>query len=255
MKYRVIVAEDEILLQQNLIQKIEQSDTGFEVVGAAQTGDQAYALVEKLNPDLVISDIRMPVMDGIALLKKIREFYPSTDFIITSGYSDFEYAQSAINYQAFAYLLKPIDPKELRETLLKLKNKYLLAQSDYEAIFNQNTAGNSPAHIAEILRDYLIHNYNKNINLNLIAYNMSYSAGYLTKIFVSQYECSPSKYLINLRMQKAQQLLTHNENLSIRQIGEVVGYHDQAYFSRIFKKYCGVSPAEYRGEEVTDEPV
>ena len=55
--------------------------------------------------------------------------------------------------------------------------------------------------------------------------------------------------------QKAQQLLTHNENLSIRQIGEVVGYHDQAYFSRIFKKYCGVSPAEYRGEEVTDEPV
>lgn len=247
MQYSVIVAEDEELLLQNLISKIEQSGTGFEVVGSAQTGEQAYALVEKLNPDLVISDIRMPVMDGITLLKKIREYYPSMDFIITSGYSDFEYAKSAIKYQAFAYLLKPIDPDELQETLLKLRNKYLLVQSDYQAIFNQNTADSSPAHIAEVLRDYLIHNYNKNVNLNLIAYSMSYSSGYLTKIFVAQYGCSPSRYLISLRMQKAQQLLSHNEVLSVKQIGDIVGYHDQAYFSRIFKKYCGVSPAEYRG--------
>jgi len=253
MQYSVVVAEDEELLLQNLISKIKQSETGFEVVGSAQTGEQAYALVEKLNPDLVISDIRMPVMDGITLLKKVREYYPSMDFIITSGYSDFEYAKSAIKYQASAYLLKPIDPEELHETLLKLRNKYLLVQSDYQAIFNQNTADSSPAHIAEVLRDYLIHNYNKNVNLNLIAYSMSYSSGYLTKIFVAQYNCSPSRYLISLRMQKAQQLLAHNETLSVKQVGDVIGYHDQAYFSRIFKKYCGVSPAEYRGS--TEEEV
>ena len=249
MKYSVVVAEDEELLLQNLIDKINGSDTGFEVAGSAQTGEQAYELVEKLNPDLVVSDIRMPVMDGISLLKKVHEFYPSTDFIITSGYSDFEYARSAIKYHATEYLLKPIDPDELHDTLMKLRSKYLLAQESYHAVFNKDTAGDSPARIAEILRDYLVINLSGDVNLNMIAYNMNYSSGYLTKIFVAQYDCTPNKFLINLRMQKAQQLLSHDPALSVKQIGDIVGYHDQAYFSRIFKKYCGVSPAEYRGED------
>lgn len=249
MKYSTVIAEDEELLLQNLADKVNNSDTGFEVIGKAQTGEQAYALVEKYNPDLVISDIRMPVMDGIALLKKVHEFYPSTDFVITSGYSDFDYARSAIKYKAAEYLLKPIDPDELHDTLMKLRNKYLLAQEGYQEVFNNSTAGDTPQHIAEILRDYLIKNYNGDVNLNMIAYNMNYSSSYLTKIFAAQYDCTPGKYLINLRMQKAQQLLLHNPALSVKQIGDIVGYHDQAYFSRIFKKYCSVSPAEYRGED------
>lgn len=247
MKYSCIIAEDEELLLQNLVQKVEQSDAGFSVAGTAQTGFQAFELIEKTNPDLVISDIRMPVMDGIALLKKVREQYPQIDFIITSGYSDFEYARSAIRYQATEYLLKPIDPDELNASLHKLRTKYMLNQSAFEDIFNQDTAARSPAQIANILKEYLVRHYAEDINLNLIAYNMNYSSGYLTKIFVARYGSSPSKYLINLRMQKAKHLLLHSPNLSIRQIGDAVGYHDQAYFSRIFKKYCTVSPAEYRG--------
>lgn len=249
MKYSCIIAEDEELLLQNIIQKVEQCSAGFTVVGAAQTGSQAYELIEKTNPDLVISDIRMPVMDGISLLKKVREQYPNIDFIITSGYSDFEYARSAIKYQATEYLLKPIDPEELNASLLKLKTKYMLNQSHLEDIFNQDTASHTPAQIAQILKDYLILHYAEDINLNLIAYNLNYSSGYLTKLFVSHYGSSPSKYLINLRMQKAQHMLLHNPGLSIKQIGDAVGYHDQAYFSRIFKKYCKVSPAEYRGAD------
>ena len=252
MKYSCIIAEDEELLLQNLVKKVEQSDAGFSVAGTAQTGFQAYELIEKTNPDLVISDIRMPVMDGIALLKKVREQYPQIDFIITSGYSDFEYARSAIKYQAAEYLLKPIDPEELNASLHKLKTKYMLNQSTLEDIFNQDTAAHSPAQIADILKEYLVRHYMEDINLNLIAYNMNYSSSYLTKLFVARYESSPSKYLINLRMQKAQHLLLHNPTLSIKQIGDAVGYHDQAYFSRIFKKYCKVYPAEYRenGENI-----
>ncbi len=246
MKYSCIIAEDEELLLQNIIQKVEQSDAGFFVAGAAQTGFQAYELIEKTNPDLVISDIRMPVMDGIELLKKVREQFPQMDFIITSGYSDFEYARSAIRYQATEYLLKPIDPEELNAALQKLRTKYMLNQSSFEDIFNQNTASHSPAQIAHILKEYLVRHYAEDINLNLIAYNMNYSSSYLTKLFVARYNSSPSKYLINLRMQRAQHLLLHSPNLSIRQIGDAVGYHDQAYFSRIFKKYCRMSPAEYR---------
>jgi len=75
---------------------------------------------------------------------------------------------------------------------------------------------------------------------------MNYSSSYLTKIFCMQYEISPSKYMISLRMSRAKYLLYHNQELSIKQIGEIIGYHDQGYFSRIFKKYVGISPLEYR---------
>ena len=109
MTYTVIVAEDEELLLTNLVQKIQKADPDFLVAGTAQTGDQALALVEKLSPDLVITDIRMPVMDGITLLTKVREQFPFTKFIITSGFSDFEYAKKAITLKVSDYLLKPVD--------------------------------------------------------------------------------------------------------------------------------------------------
>jgi len=107
----------------------------------------------------------------------------------------------------------------------------------------------NPAEIAEVLKEYIIGHFNEEISLNQIAHNMNYSCSYLTKIFYQQYECTPTKYLISLRMQKAQQLLTHHTELSIRQIGEAVGYPEQGYFSRIFKKQNGSSPLEYREEK------
>ena len=81
MTYTVIVAEDEELLLTNLVQKIQKADPDFQVAGTAQTGDQALALVEKFSPDLVVTDIRMPVMDGITLLTKIREQFPFTNLL------------------------------------------------------------------------------------------------------------------------------------------------------------------------------
>ena len=102
--------------------------------------------------------------------------------------------------------------------------------------------------IASVLRDFIIKNYSDDINLNLIADNMNYSPGYLTKIFCQTYDTTPTKYLINLRMHHAQKLLLNEPSLSVRQIGEMCGYHDQGYFSRIFKKHTGKSPLEFRGE-------
>lgn len=246
MKYSVIVAEDEELLLNNLVQKIERADSDFQVVGTAQTGVQAYALIEELNPEVLITDIRMPVMDGIALIAKVREHFPLIKCIITSGFSDFEYARSAITLSVSDYLLKPIDSEELSDILGKIKREFQIAQNSFEGIFSPATTRQTPTQIAELLKEYILSNYTSEINLNLIASSMNYSSSYLTKIFCQVYDCTPSKYIINLRINKACQLLLHNPELSIRQIGEAVGYHDQAYFSRIFKKHTGKSPFEYR---------
>ena len=248
MNYTVIVAEDEELLLNNLVQKVGKADPDFQVVGTAQTGAQALSLVEKLHPDLIITDIRMPVMDGISLLTRVGSQFPFIKFIITSGFSDFEYAKKAIALKVSDYLLKPVDPDELRESLQKIKRDFQISRKDYKSVFSAGTAAKTPSQIASILKDFIVNNYGNDINLNLIADNMNYSPSYLTKIFCQAYDCTPTKYLLNLRMDQAQKLLLHEPALSIRQIGEMCGYHDQGYFSRIFKKHTGRSPLEFRGE-------
>lgn len=250
MKYTVVVAEDELLLLNNLIDKINATKLNFEVIGYAQTGIQAYELIEEHQPDLLITDIRMPAMDGLSLIKKVRSYYPSIDCVIISGFSDFAYAKTAIHYQVTDYLLKPLETEALYETLLELQTKYLSRENSYKDIFNQEIASRTPQEIAKILLTYIGDHFNEDIKLNLIAQEMNYCSSYLTKIFCQEYECSPSKYLISLRIQNAQQLLKHNPDLTIRQIGEAVGYPEQGYFSRIFKKQTGLSPLEYK-ESVT----
>ena len=146
------------------------------------------------------------------------------------------------------YLLKPVDPDELQNVLLKIKQELQIKRDDYETVFAPGASCMSPGQIAELLKNFMVQNYAEDINLNLIAGTMNYSPSYLTKIFCQVYDCTPTKYLINLRMSHAQKLLIHEPSLSVKQIGEMCGYHDQGYFSRIFKKHTGKSPLEYKDE-------
>ena len=123
MTYTVIVAEDEELLLTNLVQKIQKADPDFLVAGTAQTGDQALALVEKLSPDLVITDIRMPFMDGLELSKLIKKEMPWIEIIILTGFEEFAYAKEAINLGVEQYLSKPISGDELLQELDQLAEK------------------------------------------------------------------------------------------------------------------------------------
>ena len=246
MSYKIVIAEDEELQLNSLVKKVEKFCPGFTVVGTAQTGSQAYKLICEKAPDILISDIRMPVMSGIELMEKARIMFPELQFIIISGFSEFEYARSAIRLQVSDYLLKPVETEELQKALNKIRLKLQERAQEESAAFNGDSENKTAEQVAFAVIEYLQHHYNEEVNLNQIASALHYSPSYLTKIFVQQYNTTPSKYMISLRMQKAQQLLAHNPELSVRQIGETVGYPEQGYFSRIFKKYVGVSPLEYR---------
>ena len=246
MSYKIVIAEDEELQLNSLVKKVEKFCPGFTVVGTAQTGSQAYKLICEKAPDILISDIRMPVMTGIELMEKARIMFPELQFIIISGFSEFEYARSAIRLQVSDYLLKPVETEKLQKALNKIRLKLQERAQEESAAFNGDSENKTAEQVAFAVIEYLQHHYNEEVNLNQIASALHYSPSYLTKIFVQQYDTTPSKYMISLRMQKAQQLLAHNPELSVRQIGETVGYPEQGYFSRIFKKYVGVSPLEYR---------
>lgn len=247
-KYYTIISEDEELLQNNIIGKVEHAGLGFQVIGKAQTGDHALELIRKHSPDLLITDIKMPVMNGLELLSRVSKEFPSVKTIIISGFSDFEFAKEALKYHVSGYLLKPVDNEELLDMLYKIKAQIDLDRESFSNIFNL-PGSCTKNQIAETLREYIKANYNKEINLNKLTEKMSYSTSYLIKFFCSIYGMSPNKYLISLRIHKAKQLLIHNQDLSIQQIGEAIGYGELNYFSRIFKKYTGISPGTFRHKE------
>lgn len=121
--YTVIVADDEEELRKALIRRVDWERVGFSVVGEAENGVEALELVEKLEPDLLLTDIRMPFITGIELARQVQEIRPATQIAFLSGYDDFSYAQQGIQYNIISYLLKPISSAELTEELLKMKKK------------------------------------------------------------------------------------------------------------------------------------
>ena len=121
--YTIIVVDDEEELRRAIIKRVDWEKIGFEVIGEAGNGIDALELVEKLEPDLLLTDIRMPFMSGIDLARQVREVRPSTQIAFLSGYDDFAYAQQAIQYNIISYLLKPISMADLTEALLEIRNK------------------------------------------------------------------------------------------------------------------------------------
>lgn len=121
---RVIIADDEVKVCQLICGLIDWKSVDMEIVGVAHNGIEALELIKNLQPDLMITDIRMPGYDGLEIIKRGKQIKKDIDFIIISGYSHFEYAQSAIKYGVSDYLLKPINKKELLNTLNKIREKY-----------------------------------------------------------------------------------------------------------------------------------
>ncbi len=121
--YKVIVVDDETWICKLIRKIVNWQDLGFEIIADASDGLAALNLIKEHRPDLVITDIRMPSLDGIELIKTAREHNIDAEFMIISGYSDFEYARDAIKYDAFGYIVKPLDRDELQEMLLSVKEK------------------------------------------------------------------------------------------------------------------------------------
>ncbi len=119
--YRILLADDEEEVRKGIIRKIEWERLGFEVAGDAENGEDALEKIEQLKPDVVMTDIRMPYMDGLTLTARIRQKYPSVKILIFSGYDDFEYAQQAIKLNVTEYILKPVNVEELTEILTRVR--------------------------------------------------------------------------------------------------------------------------------------
>ena len=111
-QYKVILVDDEVEVIDIMKQKIRWNDLGFDVVGSATNGVKALELVEKLQPDVVLTDIKMPYMDGLELARKLNQDYPNIYIMLCTGFDEFEYAKEAVHLEIKEYMLKPISATE-----------------------------------------------------------------------------------------------------------------------------------------------
>ncbi len=121
--YKVLLVEDEVLVREAITENIAWNEIELQLLAACKNGKEAIEIIGKEVPDIVITDICMPYVDGMQLSKYIYENYPETKIIIFSGYDEFDYAKQALQYKVEEYLLKPITATELTELLINIKNK------------------------------------------------------------------------------------------------------------------------------------
>lgn len=243
-KYSIMVVEDETIIRENIVKKIQNANSMFYVKSVCKNGEEAIAVIENSPVDIVITDIKMPIMDGLELIKQLYFSFCSIKVIILSGFNDFDYAKQAIHYRVKNYLLKPLNFNELKSTLDRLLfelEKEEAAREQSLVIPKSITADQ----LSEMVKNYILSNYIKDITLSIIADKVGYTAEYIGKVFKKHHNQSVLKYITMLRINEAKRLLVSNCGLDIGAVGQAVGYNDPLYFSRVFKNNVGVYPREF----------
>jgi len=121
--YKVVLADDEELIVEGMKQLVDWKELGCEIAGIAYDGDEALDIINEAEPDIIITDIRMPAMNGLEMIDRVKEQLPDVVIMIMSGYSDFEYAHQALEKGAACYMLKPVLEKDLRERIQQAVGK------------------------------------------------------------------------------------------------------------------------------------
>lgn len=247
-RYKYMVVEDEDLIRQNIVKKIESMSLPFEFIGDADNGRDALDLIDQRYPDIVFTDIKMPIMDGLEMAEELHFSYPQMKIIIITSYNDFSFAQKAIRFGVTDYLLKPVDPDEMRVVLNRILESFKVNQSQlYHLIAKRNQEKEySKEETIQLVENYIRNHFQQEITLGMIASEVGLTPDYLSKLFKKYKNESPVKYLSKIRVEKAKALLLELPEAEVKIIGEMVGYDDPYYFSRVFKTNVGVYPTEYR---------
>ncbi len=240
---KVLIVDDEPYMITYIKKLVKWDVYGFDQILTAKGGSLARDLLNEHQPELLVTDIKMPKISGLDLSKIIEENHYLTKVIIISGYSEFEYAQQAVRYGVSEYLVKPVLKEGFEEALEHVLKKNFEQRSGNDN-GNREKAYNCRDAIS-CVKEYINMNYNKNLSLETLGEVAHLHPAYLSRIFKETTHENLSNYITAVRMDKAAQLLEHTE-LRIHEVMEHVGYQKSQYFSRIFKDRYGLPPKEYR---------
>lgn len=251
--YRVVLVDDEHIIVEGLSKVVPWAKLGCEVSGTASNGQEGLELVRRVRPDILMTDIRMPNMDGLRMIAALKSEFPRLQITVLTAFRDFEYAQTALNLGVCRYLLKPSKMDELDEAIRTMIARLdALPKEEPDAPENTETTASGQAgnYIVRQALDYMREHCHEHLSLSDVADHVYVSQWHLSKLINRHVNQSFFDILGRMRVDKAKALLK-TTTLRVHEVAEQSGYSDLGHFSKSFKKITGMTPGEYRDK--TDE--
>ena len=245
---KLVIVEDEEIIRRGLVCTIDWLKMGARVVGEAANGREALQVVHDQHPDVVLTDIKMPIMDGIALTEALQKEENPARFIYLTSYADFSYAQTALHLGVSDYLLKPVNEGELAAALAKIDAVSGTPQDEQihwdEGLKAAYHTGNP--YVQTALKR-IEAGYQGRLSSEAIAAEMGISASYLSRKLKEETGQTFGSLLAQYRLQKAIELLQAG-TWRVYEVAEQTGFGDYKNFTQVFKKYLHTTPKAFMQE-------
>ena len=239
--HNVLIIDDEPDVADALYNLLYYDETLELDVFRVYTAYDALALLERMRIDIVLSDIKMPGMDGLQLLEAVRARWPHCRVLFITGHPEFDYIYRAMQLDAVSYLLKT----ESRECILDAVHK-AAAQVPRRETEDAGSLPPSRSHqAAAAAREYIEANLHRDISLTELAEQVYLNPSYFSRVFRQETGMTPVSYITARRVERAGELLRHTR-LKINAIAKRLGFVSTSYFVQVFRRVTGQSPGEYR---------
>ena len=242
----ILVVDDEPNSRMGVSYALQEWGQGGVAVETAENGMKAMEIIRARRVDLLVTDIRMPVMDGLALIELLREEQRRIKSILLSGYAEFEYAQQGLRLGALDYLLKPVQQDQLIRTVETALRSDPRGETD-----ESSDSGDSDAMVNignENVRkalEFIHQSIREPLTIKEVARQVHLNPSYLSVLFKEEVGVPFSDYMTQYRIRKAKQLLLET-SAGLDEISEHIGYQTTSYFIKTFKKLESMTPNEYR---------
>ena len=237
-KLRVLLVDDEIMIREGFKKLFDWEAHECVVVGEAADGMEAITKIDEEQPDIVIMDINIPIINGLKVIQLSRVKYPSMAFVIVSGYDDFSYCREALRLQITDYILKPVNYEEFGSCIDRL------IISLYNNEVKEKSVVKKERVITGITK-YMQEHLSEDVSLHILSEEFHLNSQYISQLFKNEIGVNFLTYLTNIRMEHAKKLLL-STSLSIAEVSEQSGYGDYRVFTKVFKKSEGITPSQYR---------
>ena len=237
-KLRVLLVDDEIMIREGFKKLFDWEAHECVVVGEAADGMEAITKIDEEQPDIVIMDINIPIINGLKVIQLSRVKYPSMAFMIVSGYDDFSYCREALRLQITDYILKPVNYEEFGYCIDRLKISLYNNEVKEKPVVKKER-------VITGITKYMQEHLSEDVSLHILSEEFHLNSQYISQLFKNEIGVNFLAYLTNIRMEHAKKLLL-SSSLSIAEVSEQSGYGDYRVFTKVFKKSEGITPSQYR---------
>lgn len=237
-KLRVLLVDDEIMIREGFKKLFDWEAHECVIVGEAADGMEAITKIDEEQPDIVIMDINIPIINGLKVIQLSRVKYPSMAFVIVSGYDDFSYCREALRLQITDYILKPVNYEEFGSCIDQLKISLYNNEVKEKPVVKKER-------VITGITKYMQEHLSEDVSLHILSEEFHLNSQYISQLFKNEIGVNFLTYRTNIRMEHAKKLLL-STSLSIAEVSEQSGYGDYRVFTKVFKKSEGITPSQYR---------